>query len=98
MKTFSEPRMVIFANPNHSETAQGFVVAEKSVIFEIGDFTIIKGLIQLIATYYTFHVSYPKSVPARSFLLFIQEFLLEQRYAGVKHTARYKDFVNLLKD
>ena len=47
VKTFSEPRMVVFANLNHSETAQAFVVAEKSVIFEI-NFTITK----LIATYY----------------------------------------------
>jgi len=43
------------------------------------DFTIIKGMTQPIATYYVFHVSYLKSVPAQSFIMPIQEMLIEQR-------------------
>ena len=50
-------------------------MAEKNVLFEITDFSIINGLISFLATYYVFRVNYPKSVPAQSLLLFLLEII-----------------------
>ena len=50
----------------------------------------------LIAVYYAFYVQYPKSAPARSFLLFIQEILLEKQDMTIKRTAKYTSFINTL--
>ena len=76
------------------EGAKGLVAAEKHVLFEIDDFTAIKGLTLLIATYYVYFVKYPKSFPASSFLLFIQECLLKIKDSSVNHSQRYKSFVS----
>lgn len=73
------------------------MVAEKRILYKISDFTIIKGMIQLIATYFTFHVSYPKAVPAQSFLLFIQEMLVGQKDTKIKRTAKYRAFISAIK-
>ena len=54
MKVFPEPRLLIFARQGTMEGAKGLVAAEKHVLFEIDDFTVIKGLILLIATYIMF--------------------------------------------
>lgn len=75
-KTFSEPRLIIFTN--EQDAAQGFIVAEKQVLFEVEGFTVVEGLISLIASYYVFYVSYPKSSPVTGVLLFVQEVLLGQ--------------------
>ena len=72
-------------------------MAEKTLIFEITDFSILQGLVSLLASYYVFHVNYPKSVPALSFCLFIQEYLLELFEPSAKKPARYKAYVNTLK-
>ena len=70
--TYSEPKLVL-SDSEDAAISQGLIVAEKNVLFEITDFSIIDGLISLLATYYVLHVNYPKSVPAQSLLLFLQE-------------------------
>ena len=76
---------------------QGFIVAEKSVIFEVTDFSVVESIVSLLASYYIFHVNYPKSIPASSFLYFIQEYLLGVIDPAIKKPARYKAFVNSLR-
>lgn len=74
--TYSEPRLVHFLSDSEDAAiSQGLIVAEKNVLFEITDFSIINGLISFLATYYVFHVNYPKSVPAQSLLLFLLEII-----------------------
>ena len=73
-----EPRLVIFVNEQDIRNAQGFIIAEKQVLFEVDSFTLTDGLLSLIASYCVFYVSYPKSSPATGVLLFIQEVLLGQ--------------------
>lgn len=74
------------------------MVAEKRILYKIDDFTIIKGMTQLSATYFTFHVNYPKSVPAQSFLMFIQEMLLDQKDTKMKRSAKYRTFISAITD
>ena len=63
-----EPRLVIFRN---GENSQGYIVAEKEVIFEVDGFSLLEGLISLIASYYSLYISYPKStIAAMELLLF----------------------------
>ena len=45
MKVFPEPRLLIFARQGTMENAKGLVAAEKQVLFEIDDITVIKGLL-----------------------------------------------------
>ena len=71
-------------------------MAEKSLLFEVTNFSVIEGLVSLIATYYVFHISYPKPVPAFSLLLFLQEYLMEILDSYAKKSARYKACVNRL--
>ena len=52
--SFSEPRLIIF-----KDSAQGFIVAEKEILFEVTDFSVCDGVVCLIASYYVFHVDYP---------------------------------------
>ena len=103
MKVFPEPRLLIFARQGTMKNAKGLVAAEKQFLFEIDDFTVIKGLTLLIAAYYVFlydcsilcfFVKYPNSSPASSFLLFIQECLLGIKDSSVKHSQRYRSFVS----
>jgi len=48
----------------------------------------------LIAVHYAFYIGYPKSAPAQGFLLFIQELFLERNDMTVKHSTKYKGFIN----
>ena len=73
-KTFMKLRLVIF---REGKGNQGFIVAEQGEIFEITEFTLVEGLISLIATYYALQISCPKITVAAMELLFIQEALLE---------------------
>ena len=84
-KTFPEPQLVIFTNRESMNGTQGVIVAEKEVLLPIENFTVIKGLTLLMATYYMFFVSYPKSTAASSFLLFVQEFLLGFKELSTNH-------------
>ena len=77
-----EPRLVIFTN---GENSQGYVVAEKEVIFEVDGFSVLEGLISLIASYYSLYISYPKSPIAAMELLFIQEALLGVDDGSIKN-------------
>ena len=95
-KVFAEPRLVIFVNMANPEAAQGFVMAEKEILLQIKNFSVMRGLIILIAIYYVFYVGYPKSIRARCFLLFIQEVLLGKNDKTVKRSAKYTGFVNEL--
>ncbi len=70
--SFTEPRLVIFTS-NEENSTQGFILAEKLLFFEVPEFTILNGIVSLIAAYYCYYVSYPKPVAARMFLLFVQE-------------------------
>ena len=76
------------------KNAQGFIIAEKQVLFEVDSFTLTDGLISLIASYYVFYVSYPKSSPATGVLLFIQEILLGQADVTTKKTSKYIGLIN----
>lgn len=51
--SFPEPRLVLFEGDTGSTITQGFIVAEKNVIFEITNFSVFEGLVLLLATYYT---------------------------------------------
>lgn len=98
--TFSEPRLIMFRSDDGTteEISQGFVVSEKNIVFEITNYSVIDGLISLLASYYVFHVNYPTSVPAQSLLLFLQEVLLEHSAEpGTKKTAKYRATINSLK-
>ena len=96
--TYSEPRLVLFlSDSENTDISQGLLVAEKNVLHEITDFTVIDGLISLLAAYYVFHVNYPKSVPAQSLLLFLQECLLVNLEPNTKKSARYRATVNAIK-
>ena len=86
--------MIIFVREQEMKDAQGFIIAEKKVLFEVDDFTVVEGLVSLIASYHTFYVNYPKSSIAASFLLFIQEILLNQPDKNVKKTAKFLALVN----
>ena len=93
-KAFSEPRLIIFVNEQDMKNAQGFIIAEKQVLFEVDSFTLTDGLISLIASYYVFYVSYPKLSPATGVLLFIQEILLGQADVTTKKTSKYIGLIN----
>lgn len=47
---------------------QGYIVAEKAMLFEVTDFNITEGLVSLLASYYAYYISYPKSSPAAGIL------------------------------
>ena len=51
MKSFPEPRLVIFTREYNLKEAQGFIVAEKQILFEVDSFTLVDGLASLIAAY-----------------------------------------------
>lgn len=77
-KAYTEPRLVIFLNKANPSLTQGFVAAEKELLFEVSDFTVTEGIISLIATYWAYHIQYPKPLPSLNFMLFVQEVLLER--------------------
>jgi len=61
---------------------------------EVPNATIIKSFTVLIATYYVFYISYPKSAPAAGLLLFIQEILMGKKELHLKKTTRYASFID----
>ena len=93
-KTFLEPRLIIFTDDKSK--FEGCIVSEKKMLLKFDDFSVLDGLITLLATYYAYDVQYPKSLPAQSFLLFIQEVLLGCKDMHARHSAKYKSFVNKL--
>lgn len=90
-KTFPEPRLVIIGE---GENSQGFIVAEKQILLEVDGFNILEGLITLLASYYVFYVSYPKSGPAAGTLLFLQEVVLNEQAQVIRKPARYSSLIN----
>ena len=93
-KTFSEPRLITFHDVADKTNNQAFIVAEKEIVFEVTSFSLEEWLLSLIDAYYAFFVKYrPKSSPAASTLIFMQEILLELPDAS-KKTAKYKALVN----
>ena len=73
---------------------QGFIVAEQEALFEVIGFTIVQGLISLIATYYSLYINYPKSAVAADELLFIQEALLEVAAdKAIRKTLKYNSLI-----
>ena len=90
-KYFPEPRLAIVGQGKGS---QGFIIAEKKIIFEVDGFTVLQGLITLLATYYVFYINYPKSGPAAGTLLFLQEVLLNQPAKNIRKPARYSTLIN----
>ena len=86
---FAEPRLLIFG------ANQGFIVAERKVLFEVFNFSVGRAIACLLAAYYIFHVNYPKSGVANSILLFVQEILWGKvGDTGVKRSCKYKSFIN----
>ena len=77
-----------------SANNQGFIVAEKNILFEITDFSVVRGVICLLATYYTFYVKYPKPIVANSFLLFLQEIVLGSKDVCTRRSSKYTAFIN----
>ena len=77
-KTFAEPRLAIFAIPEipmECTHSQGLIIAERTVLLKIYDFTVSKVLFYLITLYYVYFINYPNSCTAYGLLLFIQEVL-----------------------
>ena len=64
-KTFNEPRLAVFRGGSRD---QGYIVAEKAMLFEVTDFNVTEGLVSLLASYYAYYISYPKSSPAAGIL------------------------------
>ena len=89
--TFAEPRLAIFRESN-----QGMIVAERSVLFEVTEYSVPEAIISLLAAYYAYHVSYPNSALASSFLLFMQEILLGIEDMCIKKSNKYAALVNSL--
>ena len=50
-------------------------------------FSIVHGVICLLATYYTFYVKYPKPIVANSFILFLQEIVLGSKVSYLKQNV-----------
>ena len=90
-KGFPEPRLLMIGQ---DKNRQGFIVAEKQVLLEVEDFSILEGLITLLCSYYVFYVKYPKSAPAAGLLLFLQEVILDEPAKHVRKPARYNALVN----
>ncbi len=98
-KVFPEPRLVIFGRESSTRDTQGFIIAEGEVLFEVDNFTILEGVTSLLASYYVFYVSYPKSSLAAGVLLFFQEVLLQEPDITVRKTAKYTTLINsILKE
>ena len=79
--------------------SQGVIVAEKEVLFDVivNGFSVVDGLIALLAAYYVFYVKYPKSTPAAGFLLFLQEIILDSPERS-KKTSTYASLINSIID
>ena len=93
-----EPRLVVFQD-HQGKYNQGFIIAEKKVLFEVTQFNIIEGLISLIAAYYSLYISYPKSPVAGDELLFIQEVLLEvEADKKIKKRLKYNSLISAIVD
>lgn len=97
-KVFAEPRLVVFGVEGSTKDTQGFIVAEREVLFEVNSYSTLEGIISLIAAYYVFYVSYPKSSVAASTLLFIQEALLQHPDTTTRKTAKYTSLINSILD
>ena len=95
-KTFPEPRLIMFIQEETMKNAQGFIIAERSILFEVENFNILNGISSLLAAYYVFHVAYPKSSPAAGMLLFFQEVLLGKEAISARRTSKYCSFINSL--
>ena len=91
-KTFLEPHLIIFTD----DIFEGCIVSEKKKVLKFEDFSVLDGFITLLAIYYAYDVKFPKSLPAQSFLLFIQEVLLGCKDMHARHSAKYKMFANKL--
>ena len=64
------------------------------MLFEVDGFTVVEGLISLIASYYAFYASYPQASPVAGVLLFVQEALLGQPDITNKKTSKYISLIN----
>ena len=96
-KAYTEPRLLIFLNKANPSLTQGFVAAEKELLFEVSDFTVTEGIISLIATYWAYHIQYPKPLPSLNFMLFVQEVLLERKdETGARKSAKYSKLLNYI--
>ena len=68
----------------------------RAIPFDESQVLVVCVLTSGMATYYVFHVSYPRSTAAVSTLMFCQEILLGKPEAGAKKTAKYHAPVNSL--
>ena len=74
-------------------------MAEREVLFDVDvkEFSVVDGLIALLAAYYVFYIKYPKSTPAAGFLLFLQEMILDAPERS-KKTSTYASLINLITE
>ena len=89
-KGFPEPRLLII---KQEKNYQGFIIAEKQILLEDDNFSIIDGLTTLLTSYYVYYVRYPKSGPVADFF-FLQEIILNKPAKHVRKPARYSSLVN----
>ena len=47
-KAFSQPRLVIFLIDADAKDGQGFVIAKKTILFQIDNFSVCEGTVSLI--------------------------------------------------
>lgn len=85
-----EPRLVVFYYDDNS--LQMFLCAENSISLEVPatKYTLIDGLIHLMAMYYVFDVQYPSF--CRSTLFFLQDIVMKRPDTS-KRPTRYMTFI-----
>ena len=87
MKAFSEPRHVVFLTEDNVQNGQGFVIAEKTILYEVDNFSVCEGIVALITADYIFYVPYPKSSSAAVYTRGIQD-------VNVRKTSKYTSLIN----
>ena len=83
-----EPRLLVFHDDQ--EIMQMFVVAENEALLELNSVSLVEGFVYLIATYYTFNISYPNY--CKPTLYFLQDVLLARPDANTRRPVRYLSF------
>ena len=85
-----EPRLLVFHDDQ--EIMQMFVVAENEALLELSSVSLVEGFVYLIATYYTFNISYPNY--CKPTLYFLQDVLLARPDANTRRPVRYSSFLS----
>ena len=84
--SFPEPRLVMFLQEETMKNGQGYIIAERNILFEVHNYSVLNGISSLLAAYFVFDVSYPKSSSTAGMLLLFQEVLLGKQATNVRRT------------